>query len=201
MKLVVGMGNPGPEYVGTRHNVGFEVIDELCDRLGLAGKGQFERVSRAKFDALTLEFSIRVCDADEKVMLMKPMTFMNVSGRAVQQAMSFYQLAPEQILIVLDDVALPCGRLRLRAEGSSGGHNGLKSIESSIGTDQYPRLRIGVDAPPEFVPQRDYVLGRFSPAQRQHVEQAIPRACGAIIAWMEKGILAAMSQFNAADNG
>src|SRR5205814_1931551 len=102
----------------------------------------------------------------EKLLLLMPMTFMNNSGRSVQQAASFYQLPPSEILVVLDDVALPCGRLRLRSSGSSGGHNGLKDIERALGTEEYPRLRIGIDPPPARVPQRDYVLGKFTAEQR-----------------------------------
>jgi PTH1 family peptidyl-tRNA hydrolase len=131
------------------------------------------------------------------LLLLKPTTFMNLSGRAVQQAMAFYNLTPSDVLIVLDDVALPCGRLRLRPGGSSGGHNGLKDIEQALGTSQYPRLRIGIDAPPPRIPQKDYVLGRFTDAQRKQLDPAVTRACGAIVTWIERGIETAMSQFNA----
>ena len=112
----------------------------------------------------------------EKALLLKPMTFMNVSGRAVQAAVAFYQLATADIMIVLDDLALACGRIRLRAEGSSGGHNGLKDIERALGTSSYPRLRVGIDPPPPRVPGRDYVLGRFSDQQRPLIDRAIERA-------------------------
>jgi PTH1 family peptidyl-tRNA hydrolase len=141
----------------------------------------------------------RASGESEKVLLLKPMTYMNLSGNSVQAAASFYQLVPQDILIVLDDVALPAGRLRLRASGSSGGHNGLKDIQRALGTDEYPRLRVGIDAPPPRVPQKDYVLGKFSPEQRMQIELAIPRACDAIVTWIDRGISAAMNQFNAAD--
>jgi PTH1 family peptidyl-tRNA hydrolase len=129
--------------------------------------------------------------------LLKPTTYMNLSGKAVQAAMSFYQLAPGDIMIVLDDLALPCGKLRIRPGGSDGGHNGLRDIQRVLGTNQYPRLRMGVDAPPEFVPGRDYVLGRFTPDQRKQIDPALDRAAGAIVTWIDKGITTAMNQFNA----
>src|SRR5205814_421396 len=121
----------------------------------------------------------------------------NLSGRSVQAAMAFYNLTPADLLIVLDDVALPCGRLRLRANGNSGGHNGLKDIERALGTNGYPRLRIGIDPPPPRVPQKDYVLGRFSDEQRKQLDPAVSRAVGAILTWAGKGIEAAMNVFNA----
>ncbi len=124
------------------------------------------------------------------------MTYMNVSGRAVQAAMAFYQVAPTDIMVVLDDLALPCGKIRMREAGSSGGHNGLKDIERALSTNGYPRLRLGIDAPPPFVPGKDYVLQRFTPEQRKLIDQAVGRACGAIVTWIDKGIGPAMSQFN-----
>src|SRR5436309_11800118 len=111
-----------------------------------------------------------------------PKTFMNCSGRSVQSEMSFYQLTPQDMMIVLDDLALPCGRLRLRAGGSSGGHNGLKDIERAIGTDEYPRLRIGIDLPPPMIEGKDYVLGKFSAEQRRVLAPTISRACDALVA-------------------
>jgi len=194
MKLIAGLGNPGSEYVGTRHNIGFEIIDALAKKFGMTYAGEeFNRVARNKFGALTLDGSFK----DEKVLLIKPLTYMNLSGQSVHAAMGFYQLVADDILIVLDDVALPSGKIRLRSGGSSGGHNGLKNIEQLLGTNQYPRLRIGIDPPPPFVPQKDYVLGRFSPAQRTYLETAIPRACEAIEMWMKEGVGKAMSLFNA----
>ena len=202
MRLVVGLGNPGPEYVGTRHNIGFQVLDELAARLGwIAKPDDFNRLAKSRFSALTLDGSVNRASGDsEKVMLLKPTTYMNLSGNSVQAASSFFQLAPTDVLIVLDDVALPAGRLRIRAAGSSGGHNGLKDIQRALATDQYPRLRIGIDSPPGRVPQKDYVLGQFSSEQRPQIQQTIPRACGAIVTWIDQGITAAMNQFNAAED-
>jgi PTH1 family peptidyl-tRNA hydrolase len=195
MHLVVGLGNPGSEYSGTRHNVGFAALDTLAEKLGWIRHGDFSRHAKSKFDALALEGSAGV--ANEKLMLLQPLTYMNLSGRAVQAAMAFYQLSPADVLIVLDDIALPCGKLRLRAGGSSGGHNGLKDIERVLGTDQYPRLRIGVDAPPPRVPQKDYVLGRFSDEQLAKVQPVLDRAASAVLAWIDDGLESAMNRFNA----
>ena len=196
MKLVVGLGNPERSYVGTRHNVGFEVVDQLANRLGWAKPGDFDRVAKTKFDGLAFDGVV----GNEKLVLLKPLTYMNLSGKSVQAAMAFYQLAPQDIMVVLDDLALPVGRLRLRGSGSSGGHNGLKDIERALATNEYPRLRIGIDPAPPRVAGRDYVLGKFTPEQRVLLEPALGRACGAIVTWIDKGISAAMNQFNVAED-
>lgn len=202
MKLIVGLGNPGREYVGTRHNIGFEVLDALAQRLGWIGKsGEFDRLARNNFDSLTLDGVASLPSGQsEKALLLKPMTYMNLSGRAVSAARSFYQIDTPDIMVVLDEMALPAGRIRLRPGGSDGGHNGLKDIQRMLGTSKYPRLRMGIDPPPSFIPGREYVLGKFSPEQRQAVDQAIERAASALLAWMDKGIEAAMNQFNAVDD-
>jgi PTH1 family peptidyl-tRNA hydrolase len=199
MKLVVGLGNPGREYVGTRHNVGFEMVDQLAARLGwVAGAEQFNTRARTQFAGLTMDGVVSLAGGgSEKLLLVKPMTFMNLSGRTVEAAMSFYQLTPADLMVALDDLALPCGKIRIRPAGSSGGHNGLKDIERALGTSQYPRLRIGIDPPPPRVPQKDYVLGRFTPEQREWVGPAIGRGGDAVVTWMEKGVEAAMNRFNA----
>jgi PTH1 family peptidyl-tRNA hydrolase len=155
-------------------------------------------MAKTKFDALTLDGTMSIhSGGSEKLLLLKPMTYMNLSGRSVQAATAFYQLMPADMMIVLDDVALPCGKIRIRPGGSSGGHNGLKDIERALATSQYPRMRIGVDAPPPRVPQKDYVLGKFTPDQRKAIDSALGRAAQAVSAWIEKGIEAAMNQFNA----
>ena len=197
MKLVVGLGNPGRQYVATRHNVGFEVIDRLATKLGWMSAGDFDRLAKTKFEGLMYDGLA----GSEKLALLKPMTYMNLSGQSVQSAMAFYQLGAEDVMIVLDDVALPVGKLRIRSGGSSGGHNGLKDIERALGTSQYPRLRIGVDAPPPRVPQADYVLGKFTPDQRRLIDPALGRAAGAVVTWIDKGISIAMNQFNATGDG
>ena len=202
MKLVVGLGNPGREYVGTRHNIGFEVVDRLAEKLGWIRPGEFDRMARSKFDGLAFDGSILTAAGEpEKLLLLKPVTYMNLSGRAVQAALGFYQATPADVMVVLDDLALPCGRLRLRGSGSSGGHNGLKDIERALSTQDYPRLRLGIDPPPPPIAGKDYVLGRFSPEQRKLIDPAITRATGAIVTWIDKGINAAMNQFNVKDEG
>ena len=198
MRLIVGLGNPGREYVATRHNIGFEVLDAFAARQGWTGPGEFERAARSKFEGLTVDGTVSLPGGgSEKVLLLKPMTYMNLSGRSVQAAMAFYQLTPPDIMVVLDDLALPCGKLRIRPGGSDGGHNGLKDIQRALGTPQYPRLRIGIDPPPPRVPGRDYVLGRFSEEQRKLIDPALGRSAAALVTWIDKGIETAMSQFNA----
>jgi PTH1 family peptidyl-tRNA hydrolase len=193
MFLVVGLGNPGSEYSRTRHNIGWEVADQLAATLGwIAKPADFDRQARKKFSGLVLDGSVN----GKKVMILKPTTFMNLSGQAVQAAMAFYQASPADLMVILDDLALPGGKIRIRAGGSSGGHNGLKDIERALGTDQYPRLRLGIDAPPQFVPGRDYVLGAFTAQQRELIDPAVGRACQAVVTWIDQGIEAAMNQFN-----
>jgi len=202
MRLVVGLGNPGSEYVGTRHNIGWEVVDRLAMRLGWIGRAdEFNRLAKMKFDGLAMDGAVALhSGGTEKLLLLKPTTYMNLSGRAVQAAMNFFQLSPAEIMIVLDDLALPCGKLRIRPNGSSGGHNGLKDIERMLATSEYPRLRIGIDPPPPRVPGKDYVLGRFSPEQRDKIDPAVDRAVGAITTWMDDGITPAMNRFNASED-
>ena len=132
-------------------------------------------------------------------MLLKPTTFMNRSGESVQAAAAFYQIAPADMMIVLDDLALPTGKLRIRKGGSSGGHNGLRDIERALGTEQYPRLRIGIDAPPPPMPARAYVLARFDDVQRKAIDPALDRAADALRCWIENGIEAAMNRYNSGD--
>lgn len=197
MKIVVGLGNPGPTYVGTRHNVGFDVVDELAVRLGWVRSGdEFDRLARSRFDALALDGVLTTSAGQEKLLLLKPQTFMNLSGRTVAEAVRFFQCPLSDLLVVLDDMALPCGTLRLRADGSSGGHNGLKDIERALGTSAYPRLRVGIDGPPPRIPGRDYVLQRFTPEQAARVKPAVVRAASAVVTWADRGIVAAMNQFN-----
>jgi len=199
MKLIVGLGNPGREYAGTRHNVGYDLVDLLANRFRwTAGAGGFDQQARTKFEALTMDGPASLPGGrSEKVLLLKPTTFMNLSGRSVQQAMAFYQLQPVDLLVALDDMALPTGKLRLRSGGSHGGHNGLRDIERALATSQYPRLRLGIDAPPPRIPARDYVLGALTPDQRSAFEPALQRAADAAVVWLASGINAAMNKFNA----
>ena len=199
MRLVVGLGNPGNEFIATRHNIGWEAVDELAQRLGWIGKKEeFNRQGKSKFDGVVLDGSVSIhSGGSEKLLLLKPVTYMNDSGRSVQAAMAFFQISPADVMVVLDDLALPSGKIRIRPSGSSGGHNGLKDIERALGTDEYPRLRIGIDAPPPRIPGRDYVLGRFTDEQRRAVNPALQKAASAILTWIEKGIEPAMNIYTA----
>lgn len=185
MKLIVGLGNPGAQYAKTRHNVGFMAVDRLAQRHAITGP-------KHKFQARVLEGPL----AGEKCVLVQPLVYMNRSGRSVAEAVRFYKLALEDVLVIVDDVALPCGAIRLRKAGSAGGHNGLSDIERALGTSDYPRLRIGID-PPGRIPQVDYVLGRFSPEQAEAIDRALEEGCDAIEAWIGEGIDKAMTAFNA----
>jgi PTH1 family peptidyl-tRNA hydrolase len=185
MKLIVGLGNPGKKYDGTRHNVGFAVVDALAAAPGV------ER-PQSRFDAQVAEWR-----ADgEKVLLMKPGTFMNLSGRAVRQAVDFYHLELADVLVVCDDMSLPLGKLRFRARGTHGGHNGLRDIQNHLGTTEYSRLRIGVDAPGQGEAV-DHVLGRFRPGERAAIEDALAAAVQGVDLWVRQGIEKCMNQYNA----
>ena len=197
MKLIVGLGNPGREYAQTRHNVGFEAINVLAERLAWTPAGEFDRLARQRFQSLTFEGAIDTATGAEKVMLMKPITFMNLSGRAVKEAMGFYKLTPADVLVIVDELALPAGKLRLRGDGSPGGHNGLKDIQRALGTPEYARLRIGIDPAPPPVAGKDYVLGRFSEEQRIEIDKALPRAAACCVVWADAGLTRAMNEFNA----
>ena len=184
MKLVVGLGNPGKRYEGTRHNVGFAVVDALAAGPGVSG-------FQSRFDSQLAEL---YADA-EKVLLQKPETFMNLSGRAVRQALDFYQLPATDLLVVCDDFNLPLGRLRFRAKGTHGGHNGLRDLQAHLGTTEYARLRIGVDAPPEDEAV-DFVLGRFRAAEKPVIADAIAQAAQGVLLWIRAGIAPCMNQYN-----
>lgn len=198
MKLIVGLGNPGSDYVGTRHNVGFEVIDAVAERLGWVNKDEFNRRAKSAFDSLVVDGMLNLSTSGgvEKLVLLKPVTYMNVSGKAVRAAMDFFKLTPPEVLVIVDELALPCGKLRLRPDGSDGGHNGLKSIKQMLGTDKYPRLRVGIDAPPPQMAGKDYVLGRYSPEQKPLMAAAVAKAAGCVATWADEGIVKAMNRFN-----
>jgi PTH1 family peptidyl-tRNA hydrolase len=186
MKAIVGLGNPGTEYSGTRHNIGFDVVDELARRWG---------VRLRKWKA-TADLAVVI---DREVLLVEPKTFMNESGLAVSAVMAFYKIQPADVLIVVDEVQLPLGKLRLRWSGSAGGHNGLKSVIAHVGTE-FPRLRIGVDrGHPESV-LRNHVLSKFPPSERDVVERAVGRAADAVETFVSDGLQVAMNRFNASDD-
>lgn len=184
--LLVCLGNPGDKYENTRHNVGFMVADEIAER-------QKKPIQRLKFKALTNVFSI----SGEKVLVMKPITYMNLSGEAVRQAVDFYKIPPERILVISDDTALPVGRLRIRQKGSAGGHNGLKNIIQHLGTDQFPRLRVGVgEKPHPDYDLADWVLGKFQGEDKKTIDHAVKRAADAVECIMAEGLDRAMGKFN-----
>ena len=185
MKLVAGLGNPGAKYRGTRHNVGFEVIDLLAARHGLV----FEA---APADAMMARWR----RAEDGVLLVKPLTYMNISGAAVSALLRFFKIPPGDALIVTDDVNLPLGRLRMRGSGSEGGHNGLRSIADHLGSIDYPRLRIGVGRGDSRRDLADHVLARFDPDEQPGIEAAIARAADAVEFWLADGLAKAMNTFN-----
>lgn len=184
MKLVVGLGNPGTKYDGTRHNIGFELVDRLAQ--GGAG-AKFSR----KFDGLLAEAEIDF----ERVLLLKPQTFMNLSGRSVGQALRFYKLDLADLLVVCDDLTLPLGKLRLRGGGSDGGQKGLRDIAAVLGSDNFARLRIGIGERGE-VDAADFVLSRFRPTERPTIDDALILASQAVAVWARQGLAAAMNRFN-----
>ena len=184
--LIAGLGNPGAEYEKTRHNTGFMTLDLLAARLQV-------KVSKERFKALTAQ-----ADFDgQRLFLMKPLTYMNASGIAIEAAAHFYKIPPERILVVCDDISLPTGKLRLRRSGSAGGHNGLKSIIAQLHSDQFPRLKMGVGQKPHpDYDLADWVLGKFSPADAKIMNEAAERACDAIECLLSQGMDKAMSKFN-----
>ena len=185
MLVVLGLGNPGRRYVRTRHNVGFRVVEALARRWEV-------EVRRRKFLARVGE----AARGGRRVLLVKPGTYMNASGRSARAALDFYRLGPEELCVVSDDVNLPLGRLRVRRSGSAGGHRGLESVAVSLGTDCFGRLRVGVGAPRGD--PRDYVLSTFSTEESDAAEAAVERAASAVECWLEEGIERCMNRYNAA---
>ena len=184
--LVVCLGNPGLRYEGTRHNAGFLTADALARKLNVS-------INRARFHALTGKTEI----GGESVLLMKPQTFMNLSGESAAAAAKFYKIPPERVIVVSDETALPIGKLRVRSKGSAGGHNGLKSIIACLGSDQFPRIRLGVGAPPhEDYDMADWVLSAFKNQDAEDIAAAAERAAEAVISYITEGCERTMNKFN-----
>ena len=184
--LVVGLGNPGDKYENTRHNVGFMTADVLAERKGVP-------VQRLKFKALTTTLTL----GGAQVLLMKPVTYMNLSGEAVGEAARFYKIPPERVLVISDDVSLPAGKLRIRRSGSAGGHNGLKNTIAHLGTDAFPRIKVGVGGKPHpDYDMADWVLGKLSGEDKKAVDAAVERAADAVERYIQDGPDKAMSLFN-----
>lgn len=185
-KLVVGLGNPGRKYAGTRHNVGFEVLGLLARRYGGG-------VPRARFRGEVCELSV----AGSQVLLLCPHTYMNRSGSSVLEARDFYKLEPDQLLVICDDINLPLGRLRIRAQGSSGGQKGLQDIFRCLGTDSLARLRVGIGAPPASWDAADYVLSRFAADELPVIALTLERAADAAADWVREDTQFCMNRYNA----
>jgi PTH1 family peptidyl-tRNA hydrolase len=188
MKLIVGLGNPGAKYAGTRHNVGFEVAALLAKQFATSPP-------RGNFQGEIVEANI----AGQKTLLLTPLTFMNLSGASVLAARDFYKIENENVLVVCDDFALPLAKLRLRGKGSSGGQKGLENILRRLGTDEVPRLRIGVGPLPPGRDAAGFVLTRFAKDEQTTIAEAIQRASDAAARWAELGLAAAMSKYNAGE--
>lgn len=186
MYLIAGLGNPGSKYAHTRHNVGFDTLDYLADYYGID-------VETKKFKALVGQGMA----AGNKVLLMKPQTYMNLSGESLREAVDFYKIDPEEELIVIyDDISLEPGQLRLRGKGSAGGHNGIKSIIAQLGTQNFKRIKVGVGEKPSDYDLADYVLGHFHREEKLIMEDAKKRAAKAAVSIMNDGLAAAMNEYN-----
>lgn len=185
MKVIVGLGNPGKNYDMTRHNVGFMVIDKIAEAYDI-------RVDRLKFKALVGEGRIQ----REKVLLMKPQTYMNLSGESVQELLSFYKVKKEDLIVIFDDISLKLGSTRIRLKGSAGGHNGIKSLIAHLGSDEFQRIKVGIGEKPDGWDLTDYVLSRFTKDEKNALKKGIDRAQLALELMLKDGPQAAMNQTN-----
>ncbi len=188
MKVVVGLGNPGAKYQNTRHNIGFEVLAELAQRHGGG-------VSKQKFDADLVEIHF----GGENLLLVGPLTYMNLSGRSVGPLVAFYHLPLDDLLVVCDDMNIPSGKLRLRGSGAAGGQKGLRDIIQHLGTEDFSRLRVGIGRPPGRMDAAAYVLGRFSKEEREDMDFAVKNAADGVERWVRDGLQLAMNHINAPD--
>lgn len=185
MKLIVGLGNPGPQYEKTRHNIGFQVVDELAKTNGVS-------FSTSKYNGLIAT----IHHNGKKILLLKPLTYMNLSGEAIRPLMDYYKISPSELLVIYDDLDLPVGKIRLRQKGSSGGHNGIKSTIQHVGTQEFNRIRIGIDRPPIGMTVTDYVLGKFTKTEWEIMQAVIEQCVAACELWFDKPFLEVMNKFN-----
>lgn len=185
MYLIAGLGNPGKQYFATRHNIGFNAIDYISQKHNID-------VTKIKYKGLIGEGNI----AGEKVILLKPQTFMNLSGESVREAAAFHKIPPENVIIIHDDISLPVGTLRIREKGSAGGHNGLKSIIAHLNSQDFPRMKIGVGAPQPDKDLADYVLGKFSKEEEKTLFDVLTRVCDAVSEYIRNGGASAMNKYN-----
>ncbi|HZG79349.1 MAG TPA: aminoacyl-tRNA hydrolase [Brevibacillus sp.] len=186
MKVVIGLGNPGKKYEDTRHNAGFMAIDKISENWGIP-------VSSNKFRALIGEGRAQ----GEKVLLVKPQTYMNLSGESIAEILRFYKLTPEDLVVIFDDLDLPTGQLRLREKGSAGGHNGIKSMIQHLGTQEFKRIKVGIGRPEPGRSVSDYVLQAFPSGERKEIDEAVSRAADAADMWVREPFLKVMNHFNA----
>lgn len=183
MILIVGLGNPGKQYEQTRHNIGFDVIDYMANKYNID-------VNRENFKGICGEGFIE----NKKVILLKPLTYMNLSGESIRELANFYKLEDDEIIVVYDDISLDIGRLRIREKGSAGGHNGIKSIIQNLGGDKFPRVKVGVGQPKDNLV--NHVLGKFSKEDREHIEKVIPVVSDAIVEIVKNDAKESMNKFN-----
>lgn len=187
MWLIAGLGNPELKYRGTRHNAGFAVIDKFCEKYAVG-------LNESKFSGVYTKLRI----GTEQIILLKPLTYMNESGRCIAPLAGFYRIPPEQVIVLSDDISLAPGRLRIRPRGSAGGHNGLKSVIACLGTEDFPRVRIGVGEKPERMDLAAYVLGKFDETDTKRMDEAYLEAVDACLAIVTQGVEDAMNRHNAA---
>lgn len=185
MKIIAGLGNPGSKYAGTRHNVGFSVIDELAEKYNIS-------MDIKKHKAICGQGRIE----GEKVILVMPQTFMNLSGESIRMVMDYYKCGPDDLIVIYDDIYLAVGRLRIRQKGSAGGHNGMKNIISHIGNEEFARIRVGVGEKPKNMDLADYVLSRFSKEELADIRKGCTDACDAVGIMLLQGAGAAMNRYN-----
>lgn len=187
MRLIVGLGNPGPEYKNTRHNIGFMAVEAMAARYGVDKQ-------QSKYNAMIAHCLI----GGEKALLLKPLTYMNLSGRSVQPVMQFYKLQPRELMVIYDDMDLPLGKLRIRKSGGPGGHKGMLSIIGALGTQDFPRMRVGIDRPLHH-DNVNWVLSQFGSEEKACIQSTIDSTVEAVEKWIKLGIDAVMNQYNRQD--